>query len=346
MLPLAALVDDSRVESRVGDRVGSRVAGNTRPRVSGSTHPAGRRSRPGRMARCRRSSVAPVTTWAPVRVGCSVFLNNRYQDPTTGIFLSVDPLVAKTGEPYLYASGNPTTLSDPLGLCSVYSPTQGIIDDGRGKCQGASHATPKPKCGGGFVPTSCVSTMLPERYKKFIGLGDGEEDLKVEYHDRPVEPGERDLCGASPLACVFQAGDLKTIKNIAESSRVNTDGGDGTLGNGRRHVLLAALLTWQFGEGRARDVLEAHENIRDGQLLAGQEFGDLRMTDLINNELGITLGLQFSEEFGGAGPEVEIPFTFDDASYPATGFYTDEGLAAIEAAVLSDPRIVYFVSGG
>jgi len=48
-----------------------------------------------------------------------VFLNNRYYDPTTGTFLSVDPLVAKTGQAYLYAAGNPTTLSDPSGLCSV-----------------------------------------------------------------------------------------------------------------------------------------------------------------------------------------------------------------------------------
>ena len=44
------------------------------------------------------------------------YLNNRYQDPATGVFLSVDPLVSKTGQPYLYTNGNPTTLSDPSGL--------------------------------------------------------------------------------------------------------------------------------------------------------------------------------------------------------------------------------------
>ena len=44
------------------------------------------------------------------------YLNNRYYDPTLGVFLSVDPLVQRTGEPYIYASGNPTTLSDPTGL--------------------------------------------------------------------------------------------------------------------------------------------------------------------------------------------------------------------------------------
>lgn len=47
----------------------------------------------------------------------SLFLNNRYHDPTLGTFISVDPLVQATGEPYIYASGNPTTLSDPTGLC-------------------------------------------------------------------------------------------------------------------------------------------------------------------------------------------------------------------------------------
>ena len=81
------------------------------------------------------------------------YLNNRYYDPSIGVFLSVDPLVAKTGQPYLYAGGNPTTLTDPNGLCSVYSPTSGIIDDGNGKCassntgQGGSHGS----AGGGGI---------------------------------------------------------------------------------------------------------------------------------------------------------------------------------------------------
>ena len=46
------------------------------------------------------------------------YLNNRYQDPTTGTFISVDPLVGQTGQAYLYGGGNPTTLSDPDGLCA------------------------------------------------------------------------------------------------------------------------------------------------------------------------------------------------------------------------------------
>jgi RHS repeat-associated protein len=46
------------------------------------------------------------------------YLNHRYMNPTTGQFLSVDPLVDTTHQPYLYANGNPTTLSDPSGLCA------------------------------------------------------------------------------------------------------------------------------------------------------------------------------------------------------------------------------------
>lgn len=44
------------------------------------------------------------------------YLNNRFYDAGVGVFLSVDPMAASTGEPYLYAAGNPTTKSDPLGL--------------------------------------------------------------------------------------------------------------------------------------------------------------------------------------------------------------------------------------
>ena len=51
------------------------------------------------------------------------FLNNRHYDPTTGMFVSVDPLVAATMQPYIYGSANPVTYSDPTGLCSSFSGT-------------------------------------------------------------------------------------------------------------------------------------------------------------------------------------------------------------------------------
>jgi RHS repeat-associated protein len=43
--------------------------------------------------------------------------NNRYYDPTTGEFVSVDPDVGVTGQPYGYAGDDPIDNADPLGLC-------------------------------------------------------------------------------------------------------------------------------------------------------------------------------------------------------------------------------------
>lgn len=45
-----------------------------------------------------------------------MYLNNRHYDPQTGVFVSVDPLVTKTMQPYIYGAANPVTFSDPSGL--------------------------------------------------------------------------------------------------------------------------------------------------------------------------------------------------------------------------------------
>ena len=44
----------------------------------------------------------------------------RYYDPATQQFLTVDPLVGFTGQPYGYASGNPGSRVDPSGLDGSY----------------------------------------------------------------------------------------------------------------------------------------------------------------------------------------------------------------------------------
>ena len=45
-------------------------------------------------------------------------LINRYYDPATGQFLTVDPAVGVTGSAYGYVSDNPTNGTDPTGLCN------------------------------------------------------------------------------------------------------------------------------------------------------------------------------------------------------------------------------------
>jgi hypothetical protein len=41
---------------------------------------------------------------------------NRYYDPTTDQFLSIDPEVAETDQPYVYTGDDPLNEEDPLGL--------------------------------------------------------------------------------------------------------------------------------------------------------------------------------------------------------------------------------------
>jgi RHS repeat-associated protein len=45
-----------------------------------------------------------------------IYLVNRYYDPATGQFLSVDPWVSDTAAPYFYAGDNPVSEVDPSGL--------------------------------------------------------------------------------------------------------------------------------------------------------------------------------------------------------------------------------------
>lgn len=48
-----------------------------------------------------------------------LYLINRYYDPATGQFLSVDPLEGLTQQPYQYASDNPVNNTDPNGLVTT-----------------------------------------------------------------------------------------------------------------------------------------------------------------------------------------------------------------------------------
>jgi RHS repeat-associated protein len=44
-----------------------------------------------------------------------IYLLDRYYDPQVGQFISVDPAISQTREPYEYADGNPVSNSDPTG---------------------------------------------------------------------------------------------------------------------------------------------------------------------------------------------------------------------------------------
>jgi len=55
------------------------------------------------------------------------YLRARYYDPATSQFLTRDPLVATTGQPYAYAATDPLNLTDPSGLCDIALPFAGRV---------------------------------------------------------------------------------------------------------------------------------------------------------------------------------------------------------------------------
>ncbi len=83
--------------------------------------PSTQSCRPGRDAgprRCRHQLPRP----GPVVVPTGWSVVNRYYDPATDQFLSVDPDVATTGQPYAFTGDDPLNSTDPLGLMA---PTPG-----------------------------------------------------------------------------------------------------------------------------------------------------------------------------------------------------------------------------
>jgi len=66
----------------------------------------------------------------------------RYYDPATGQFLSVDPLVDVTGQPYAYTGDDPVNAIDPDGLdCGIFSALCGAYDATAGGLKTAGAAT-------------------------------------------------------------------------------------------------------------------------------------------------------------------------------------------------------------
>ena len=95
------------------DRQGDCGPRNTRPRFSTPDRGLNRRTRRARAKGCKRGFTTTRGTCGKSGLDC---LNNRHYDPTTGVFVSVDPLVTMTMEPYIYGAANPITNSDPTGL--------------------------------------------------------------------------------------------------------------------------------------------------------------------------------------------------------------------------------------
>ncbi len=62
---------------------------------------------------------------------------NRYYDPTTDQFLSIDPALMVTDQPYMFTNDDPLNATDPIGLCG----RKGIIGYYPGDCATTAKAS-------------------------------------------------------------------------------------------------------------------------------------------------------------------------------------------------------------
>jgi RHS repeat-associated protein len=125
------------------------------------------------------------------------YLNNRHYDPTTGVFLSVDPLVAKTMQPYIYGAANPATMTDPTGLDPDTSATNCEQAEKDGGCTYSSrpekcHQTPNPNPNYGSRRSEPASRIfnLAEPPKWIVPSWNA---LLFNPHRRPTRHGKHQL---------------------------------------------------------------------------------------------------------------------------------------------------------
>ena len=122
-----------------------------------------------------------------------VYLRARYLDPATGQFLSRDPLVGATQEPYSYASGNPGNRTDPTGLWDIPG-TNWCIDIGDDNCESIAEQNEEiteivVDIAGGVLDVNPITAPLP---------------LDLEGHGVDLDSGWADVGRSGMLA--FETG--------------------------------------------------------------------------------------------------------------------------------------------
>jgi hypothetical protein len=100
----------------------------------------------------------------------------RYYDPTTGQFISVDPLVDLTGQPYAYVAGDPISRVDPLGL---WFPSWADISAASGLLAIVTAEVPPVSAGFGLIALGAGAMAAHNDYVNHNYLGVGFDVLGI-----------------------------------------------------------------------------------------------------------------------------------------------------------------------
>jgi RHS repeat-associated protein len=186
-----------------------------------------------------------------------IYLINRYYDPSTDQFLSIDPDVATTDQPYVFTNDDPLNGTDPMGLCWICSVFDSAV-------HGVSEVV---------LPINQIvemGTFVRSNWLGFAGLTlDGVStglDAYGAVSDNPVASGSGAVVGfagtgvsqigcdrGSTLACISRnigaatttAGIVETVLELSSSGPAAASllkGAGLTLGGATATVDLAAIV--------------------------------------------------------------------------------------------------------
>jgi RHS repeat-associated protein len=99
-----------------------------------------------------------------------IYLINRYYDPSTGQFISVDPAVNQTLAPYSYTDGNPVSQTDPTGEQNICPSPDG--------CSGGTPPYATGKCANA-VPSCRYDWALNATMSEWQNIIDSSEFYKI-----------------------------------------------------------------------------------------------------------------------------------------------------------------------
>jgi RHS repeat-associated protein len=116
-----------------------------------------------------------------------IYLQARVYDPTTAQFLTVDPAVSLTREPYVYVGDNSVNLADPNGLEAIPVPAP---------VAGGCAAAPEV-CGAAAVGGADVWLGV-KVFNAWAGEEAGNDEGEAELHTKEAERESEQGCGKTP----------------------------------------------------------------------------------------------------------------------------------------------------
>jgi trimeric autotransporter adhesin len=161
-----------------------------------------------------------------------IYLINRYYDPQAGQFISLDPAISQTIQPYAYADGNPVSVTDPTGLCGFLS-----------WCAVVAFIA------GGVVYGACMAILRWPNFCWGVGAGVGNV-VSVLWNDIS---GHRRIT-LSSLAWAFLGGFAAGFFGNAAIRALGWGLGEGMIWVGER-------VGWRYGVSLGKDVINGIEKV-------------------------------------------------------------------------------------